>query len=191
MEQHHDTIVGEIWKQLRENPTYFISNMGRVKSFNYDKVNGRILKPRISGKGHYVVSFRKYNIKQSVYIHHLVARYFLPPPSPDQKLVFHINGDHTNNQATNLMWGTHKDHLLRSSQKNPRVHYYFFANRASRYDTSKITAADAEDIRKMLKNGVTGRRIAKMYGISEMQVTRIRRFENWNPDKKNVQPLAS
>ena len=42
----------EEWKEIKGYPDYLISNHGRVKSFKYDKEDGRILKPHISTRGY-------------------------------------------------------------------------------------------------------------------------------------------
>ena len=41
----------EIWKPI-EYEGYEVSNLGRVKSYKYDKINGKIMKPYRDTKGY-------------------------------------------------------------------------------------------------------------------------------------------
>lgn len=41
----------EIWKPIQYDG-YEISNFGRVKSYKYDKVNGKLMKPYLDTKGY-------------------------------------------------------------------------------------------------------------------------------------------
>jgi hypothetical protein len=44
---------------------------------------------------------------KTTYIHHLVAKHFIPrPEDPNKKIIDHINGDKTNNHHTNMRWVT-------------------------------------------------------------------------------------
>jgi DNA invertase Pin-like site-specific DNA recombinase len=45
---------------------------------------------------------------------------------------------------------------------------------------SKLKLEEVALIKSMLKRGVKQKLIAKMFCISEMQITRIKRGENWN-----------
>lgn len=44
---------------------------------------------------------------------------------------------------------------------------------------SKLDVSQVEQIKAMLERGVKGKLIAKMFKVSEMQITRIKRGENW------------
>lgn len=42
----------EIWKPINDYPGYEISNLGRVKSYKMDKINGKIMNPYKTTKGY-------------------------------------------------------------------------------------------------------------------------------------------
>ena len=44
---------------------------------------------------------------------------------------------------------------------------------------AKLDVSQVEQIKAMLERGVKGNLIAKMFKVSEMQITRIKRGENW------------
>lgn len=43
----------------------------------------------------------------------------------------------------------------------------------------KLNEKDVKQVKSMLNKGIKGKIIAKMFCISEMQITRIKRGENW------------
>ena len=101
----------EIWKTIEECEDYQISNMGRVKSFKNDKVNGKIMKPYKTTKGYLQIDLsldgRKRKNRLHLAIHRLVAKAFIPNPD-NLPQVNHKDEDKTNNCVTNLEWCTNE-----------------------------------------------------------------------------------
>ena len=71
-----------------------------------------------------------------------------------------------------------KEHHRELSQK------IGFGKHKTQINNSKLKERDVVLLKSMLQRGVTQASIAKMFCISEMQVTRIKRGENWG----HVQP---
>ena len=100
----------EVWKCIKEFDDYEVSNLGRIKSYKLSK-EGLILKHRqLNDNNQYCIvnlikNDGKYHIMR---IHRLVALAFCPKRL-DCNLVNHIDGNKTNNVATNLEWSNHAE----------------------------------------------------------------------------------
>lgn len=102
----------ENWKLIQGfNGRYLISDHGRMKSFAWNKKDGRILRPHQSKYGYhlYVISYEgKY---YTFYAHRICAEYFLPNPH-NYPTVDHIkNHQKSNNHVSNLQWLPIKDNI--------------------------------------------------------------------------------
>lgn len=104
----------EIWKDVKDfEGLYKVSNLGRVKRLETTIIDKkgrkrpfpeRILKIKTVGK-YYGLQISKEGVVYPKYIHRLVAQSFIANPKnkPD---VNHIDGDKSNNNASNLEWVT-------------------------------------------------------------------------------------
>jgi hypothetical protein len=111
----------------------------------------------------------------------LVAEYFLPKTSDDQTYVLHLNYDKADDHVDNLRWAT-KAEMIAHFMHNPRV--VASIKRAqdptSKHKGRKLTTTKVRFIRRMLKNKKTrNSMIAKQFGVSQTQIKRIERGENW------------
>ena len=113
----------ENWKDINGyEGRYQISDLGRVRSFAHDKINGRLLSMRANKQGYYYVSLAKHCVMKSFKIHRLVAKAFIPNPN-NYLCVDHIDRDKSNNKPDNLRWCTlsdnqHNENTLRHRQEN-------------------------------------------------------------------------
>lgn len=170
-------IEDEIWREVpKSNNRYHVSNYGRVKSFAYNKTDGQILKYSVT-RGFKAVQLNFNNVKNKFCIHKLVAQIWVPRPSEAHTAVTHVDRNLTNNHISNLKWITEEERrrltgefnkVLRADPKRQK----FIAN-------SKLKERDVVLLKSMLQRGVTQAKIAQLFSISEMQVTRIKRGENW------------
>ena len=169
-------IADDEQKPRRRN--YAISNYGRVISYTDSIENGKLLKYGLIG-GYAVLSLG-YRIKYSRCVHKLVAHYFLPEPKPGQNCVIHFDFDKLNNSVKNLQWTT-REEMFQHQSHNPKV------QNARKYHTHrskgpKLTADQVKRLKKTIHDPNrkrTLKQIAKRYGISEIQLYRIKSGKDW------------
>lgn len=108
----------EIWKPLRNFPSYNGSSEGRIMNIRTQ----RILKTYIGEKGYAQVCLRKNNQQYTVKVHKVIAETFLGEhPGMD---VRHKDLDRSNNRVDNLEWCTRAETISgafeRGSKRSPR-----------------------------------------------------------------------
>ncbi len=168
-------IDDEEWLEVpNSNNRYHVSNYGRVKSFSFKK-DGQIMKcPEI--KGFKYVKLKINKIQHHYYVHKLVAEVWLSKQSEQHIYVTHLDGNLKNNHISNLKWLTKEEltnqHREFKEKNNTSKKQKVISN-------SKLNEKDVILIKTMLQRGVTQPIIAKMFCVSDMQVSRIKRGENW------------
>ena len=128
-------------------PRYEVSNYGRLKSFQTNRKEGKII------KGSVIQGYSSLNIRISRgksanrYVHKLVAEHFLEQKSPRHRFVIHLDYEKQNNYHKNLKWAT-KDEVAEHNKDNPAM-----LNRVTpRYTKNyKLTETKVRMIRKLLK----------------------------------------
>ena len=101
----------EQWKPIKGyEDFYMVSDLGNVKSLDRTvmhgirKRKGKVLTPQTNKNNGYaqVMLIVKCSYKL-MYVHRLVAQAFVPNPH-NADCVTHIDGDYSNNAASNLRW---------------------------------------------------------------------------------------
>lgn len=104
--------VKEVWKPIKGyEGLYEVSNIGNVKSINYNKTGKpKLLIPRNNGKGYIYVVLAKGGIHRNKYVHRLVAENFVENTRKGiAKEVNHKDECKSNNYYKNLEWVTRKE----------------------------------------------------------------------------------
>ncbi len=175
MQRRLRKLEDEVWKEISfADFKYEISSYGRVKSYCQDAENGKVLNPSQIG-GFKVVSLKIGGKSKHYLVHKLVAGAFLFKETKDQIVVIHHDWNKANNYYENLQW-------LTKPESYKRMHKRLQEERKKKGKVvtySKLKLEEVALIKSMLERGVKQKLIAKMFCVSEMQITRIKRGENW------------
>lgn len=164
----------EFDEKISDNEKFKISNYGRlinckdeqefiVKAYFINGYQNLPLKQKVNGKS------------TSRYVHKLVAEHFLE--KNDGICVIHLNYDKKDNRVVNLKWATKREkeiHQFSNPQYKNRV-------RKTPYN-AKLTETHVKLLKRKINDPNRRTRlkmIAKQFGISEMQLYRIKIGENW------------
>lgn len=176
----------EKWKEIKfddeisTEEKYKISNYGRILNCKKDE--------EYLMKEYYINGYQNLPVKKvkgtrtSRYVHKLVAEHFLE--KNDGVFVIHLNYDKTDNRVQNLRWATKREKELHQFS-NPE----FIEARRRKPVNSKLTEAKVMLLKKKINDPNRRTRlriIAKQFGISEMQLHRIKTGENWGHVKALV-----
>lgn len=184
---------GETWKEIpiehKIKLRYAVSNYGRVISFTDTFEDGELKKlSKIRGRDtfRYKVPERqqKKGEPKSVtwYISRLVAELFVPKDSPEHQFVGHLDHNSGNNYYKNLRWMTTSEIARHTTQSPANIEARKRLSESPRQQGHKLNTTQIIRIKKMLFDPNRRTRmkiIAKQFGISEMQLYRIKSGENW------------
>lgn len=165
---------------------YAVSNTGRLISFKEDIRFGRELKGG-SSDGYRLLRYKKTKNGKTktkhLYIAKLVATYFVPKTSEDQTYVLHLDRKRDNDHYKNLQWATREEMIAFANQSPKLVSARKqLAEHNLKADGKKLTVTRVIHLKKLLQDPNRKTRLkmlAKQFGISEMQISRIKRGENW------------
>lgn len=142
------------WKVVNGHPNYKISSCGKV----YSIVMKKVLNSAPDAHGYIIVGLnrRKYSV------HSLVARHYIPNPD-NLSEVNHLDGNKTNNDATNLEWASHSQNIQHAVDtglwvhKKKKVVAYLFDAVIDIYDSVKDAARDVGVMKASVYAAIAGR----------------------------------
>lgn len=178
-----DKYTIEHWKvvqfddKVNDDEYYMISSHGRVKKLESpNDTDGRLKKPHMF-RGYPRIEIKlKSGTRSARYLHKLIAEAFLTKPDDSYVSVVHIDYDKGNNHISNLKWVT-KTERYAHQHKNP-----IYENKENRITNYKLNAGRVKIIKKKLMDPNRKTRlkiIAKQFGVTTMQLQRIKTGENW------------
>lgn len=171
--------MAEIWKEIKDYPTYEVSNLGRVRSWKGKGQYGKKLEtPRIrklhkNKEGYWFLTLHRNGERHIFRIHRLVIEAFRGKPKKGQQ-TRHFDGDKDNNKLYNLIYGT-------CSQNHMDKVRHGVSNRGERHGrNSKLTKGDVIKMRHLYNTGNYMQiYLADMFGVTQGAVGRIVRKETW------------
>ncbi|MCF6307352.1 MAG: HNH endonuclease [Flavobacteriaceae bacterium] len=163
------------WKFKR---TYKVSRDGVIKRIKKSP-NDKDVRIYILGGYENFSEIKKDSKTDLMYVHRVVAELFLDP-DPNRLMVIHKDFDKSNNCADNLKYATRLE-MEEHHRNNP----VFLEKRKLPYYTPKNSKLNVKKV-QMIKRKIFDpnrktrmKMIAKQFGISEMQLYRIKSGENW------------
>ena len=179
--------IGEEYKDIdagMTNKRYAITNYGRLISYYEQIENGAFLKVGTHAQGYKIWHYKSEGKAKAYLLHRLVALYFLESPSENHIYVIHKDHNKANNVVSNLAWATFDEQLKHADtseavieRKENHKHRSEITGRGA-----KLTVGKVRLLKKILfdPNRTTRMKmIAKQFGISTMQLYRIKSGENW------------
>lgn len=176
----------EVEFDIRPAKRYAVSNYGRLMCFTDSVSDGKLLNTWKCNGYHvfqYFIVVDGKRKKTSKTIYNMIGEVFLEKLSEEHRHVIHLDYDRGNDHHSNLKLVT-RDEALAHRRKSP----YVIAAQKKLVETKikadghKLTTTQVMLLKKQIfdPNRKTRLKIlAKRFGISEMQLYRIKRGENW------------
>lgn len=162
---------------------YKISNFGVVKSFKYDKENGRILSSKNSKGGYPMVHLRKNNKEYAKRVHELVCQEFISPKIEGYQ-VHHKDGNKQNNNVNNLEYIPQKEHLEKTFSENPVLKRKLSRSAVLRFSVPVIQLSlKGEFVERFNSAKEAGRKT----GIDPSTISKVIRRDEYRPGKTRQQ----
>ncbi len=174
----------EEWRYCFGEKLYEVSSLGRVRSYvknstrlgQLDNIADQphLLKVYIDQNGYpCVCAGPSGRIKRPRRVHTMVVRAFhgeKPFPKAECR---HLDGDKTNNNASNLKWGTRKENMADRVRLGESAH-------SERHPDAKLTEKQVIEIRELYATGeYTLMHLGLMYGLGTRSISPIVRGQYW------------
>lgn len=153
-------------------PGYAVDRNGVV----YNVKHNRIMKRQLDWRGNFYVRMYNEGQKKGIahYVSRLVAAAFVKGRTAEKNRVLFKDKDHTNVNAGNLYWATHKT-AIRLGKQPVRKGVTGEAN-----PLSKLTRAQVRRLRRDYAKGNTSHRLLSIrYGITTTAVYKILHRKTW------------
>lgn len=176
----------EVWKSIPDLPFYEASNLGRIRSvtryktianrwggkttrIHYGRVLAEKLKP--NGCGGFYASFYSDGGKY-IQVNRAVCSAWNGRPPSDRHEAAHLDGDSTNNAATNLVWATPTENASHKVSHGT-------APRGIKNGCAKLSDVKVRNIRSSAASGTTKAELAKKYKVSISVISLVTLRKSW------------
>lgn len=180
----------EFPKSVKLQKKYLVSNGGKLASYYDSPKEAQKLKAKRI-EDYHCISLRMHGVKKSLFVHRLVAEAFLRQPSAKHKFVIHLDHNKSNNNSSNLKWVT-LEQQVEHRKSSPAVKRALKERILQDGNYSKVlTESKVKRIKEEIwnpKRKRTLKQIAEAFGVSEMNIYRIKSGEFWYKIKVKGEP---
>jgi hypothetical protein len=172
----------EKWRKINGYDFYWVSDLGNIKSETrivtkknglQQKVQSRIMKPKISKHGYFRIGLVDKDGKQKFYQFHRLVLITFAGLNEAKTQVNHIDGNKSNNSLCNLEWVT-------SSENQRHAHLIGLkSQKGEKHTQSRLTEKQVLEIRQSLNNGVKQRILGEKYGVKRSYISEIKTKRVW------------
>jgi hypothetical protein len=166
--------MSEIWKTIKEYPSYQVSNFGNIRSINY-KLTGKTqeLKQKTDKDGYKSVHIFNNGKGGHLRTHRLVACTFLNEDIKTKLCVCHKNDIRDDNRLDNLFFGTNAENIKDMKDKKRHPH-------GMKQGRAKLNNKQVRVIRHLYAIGnTTHKRIAELFNVSKAVIGRVVNKKSW------------
>lgn len=163
-----------------------IKSLGASKNLLEKKLQLRKLRDELiqKRKKHNQRIDKKRCINVAILNHKAVAELFLEKPEDkDKKFIIHKDFDKLNNSSENLSWASREELNERVNKHPKNILKKFqqqFMDHKPNVRATKLSENEVLRIKLRLKKGDSLRKLAQQFGVSDMQIHRIKTGENWS-----------
>jgi hypothetical protein len=175
-------IADEAWRPIvGHEGIYDVSDWGRLRSKYLPGgkgrlgVNWRMLQPSVDQQNRPFVTLYSCGRPTQFLVSRLVADAFLPPKTPTDTVIRHLNDNPSDNRAVNLARGTQKDNMA-DAIRNGRLN----APRGTANGRAKMTEDQVREIRRLYATGDhTLKELAVRFGVDRVTIRCIIKRLTW------------
>jgi hypothetical protein len=181
-------------RQIPFTEHYFVSDAGEVFSTKWGTM--RQLKPWLHKFGYPMVTIGTTPRTHKIPVHRLVALVFIGSPASPDLEVRHLDGEPTNNMASNLAWGTHAENMadmvahgrqgsIVKIERMPRGDRHGSKTkpgsvvRGEQHYLTALSEKDVAEMRRLYSGGIRTADIARRFGVSYQTVWFIKENRTW------------
>ncbi len=167
-------VITEEWRTVPDyEGLYEVSNIGRIRSLNYNRSGQPKIMSHKGGQRYSGVKLSRCGIIYRCLIHVQVAAAFIGP-KPEGMQVNHKNGNGYDNRVENLEYVTPSENSLHAFRLGLRKPTHGTIN-----GMCKLTPDNVREIRDLLLQGLTHQKIAARFNLARQTIGDIACKRRW------------
>ena len=164
----------EIWRKYKDNPTYQVSNLGRLRNTNTKQIVQTYVNMRTGYLWAHVWDKTKGKYRSESFNKLMRMTWF-----KKKGHLHHLDGNRLNNKLTNLMIVTQSEHIHETYKNGKKMNYVTkdhptrWTEDGDRVFCYKTSFEERQEMRRLYKSGVSQIKIADKFGIHNSTCSKI------------------